>query len=187
MATHPKQTGWTYSEFARLPNDGKRYEVIGGELYVTPAPRPQHELISQRLNRALDNFVNEHSLGWVFTAPIDVLFAEGEYVEPDLTFVRRERVGIISDRGIEAAPDLIVEILSDSTATMDRGAKLRQYTQFGVPLYWIVDPGARHVEVYRLLENPAEPRIEAELVTWTPVARGATLTIEIPPLFRGFD
>jgi Uma2 family endonuclease len=97
------------------------------------APRPKHQLVSQRLNIQLANFVNEHDLGWVFTAPINVLFAEGEYVEPDVVFVRRERVGIISDRGIEAAPDLVVEILSDSTAKLDRGAKLRQYARFGVP------------------------------------------------------
>jgi Uma2 family endonuclease len=187
MATQPRQTGWTYSEFARLPNDGNRYEVIAGELYVTPAPRPRHELISQRLNIQLANFVNQHRLGWVFTAPIDVLFAEGEYVEPDLVFVRRERVGIISDRGIEAAPDLIVEILSDSTATLDRGAKLRQYTRFGVPLYWIADPEAQRLEVYQLLGDPGTPVLAADTVTWTPVAGGPSLTIEVPPLFRGFD
>jgi Uma2 family endonuclease len=187
MATELKQSGWTYAEYARLPSDGNRYEVIAGELYMTLAPRPRHELVSQRLNRQLDNFVNQHGLGWVLTAPIDVLFAEGEYVEPDLVFVRRERVGIISDRGIEAAPDLVVEILSDSTAGIDRGPKLRQYTRFGVPLYWIVDPEARHVEVYRLAVDPAAPAIHADTVTWTPVAGGPTLSIEVAPLFRGFE
>ncbi|WP_290651411.1 Uma2 family endonuclease [Aquisalimonas sp.] len=187
MATSLPGTGWTYAEFARLPNDGNRYEVIAGELYVTPAPRPRHQLISQRLNIQLANFVNEHGLGWVFTAPIDVLFAEGEYVEPDLVFVRRERVGIISDRGIEAAPDLVVEILSDSTARIDRGPKLRQYTRFGVPLYWIADPETAHVEVYRPLEEPAKPIVHAETVSWTPVPGGPTLSIEVPPLFRGFE
>jgi Uma2 family endonuclease len=187
MSTQLKQSGWTYAEFARLPSDGNRYEVIAGELYVTPAPRPRHELISQRLNRLLDGFVVEHDLGWVFTAPIDVLFAEGEYVEPDLVFVRRERVGTISDRGIEAAPDLIIEILSDSTVKTDRGPKLRQYTRFGVPLYWIADPEAGHVEVFRLQENPHVPVVHADTVTWTPVAGGPTLRIEVPPLFRGFE
>lgn len=186
MATRLQQSGWTYSEFARLPDDGNRYEVIAGELYVTPAPRPRHELISQRLNRHLDDFVNEHGLGWVFTAPIDVLFADGEYVEPDLVFVRRERVGIISDRGIEAAPDLVVEILSGSTAPIDRGPKLRQYARFGVPLYWIVDPEAGHVEVFRLQEDPHRPVVHAETVTWTPVVGGPVLSIEVPPLFLGF-
>ncbi len=187
MATQLKHTGWTYAEFARLPSDGNRYEVIAGELYVTPAPRPLHELVSQRLNRQLDSFVDQHDLGWVFTAPIDVLFARGEYVEPDLVFVRRERVGIITDRGIEGPPDLIVEITSDSTAKTDRGVKLRQYTQFGVPLYWIADPDARLIDVYRLQTDPTTPIIETGTVTWTPVPGGPTLTIQVPPLFRGFE
>jgi Uma2 family endonuclease len=187
MSTDLQQSGWTYAEFARLPNDGNRYEIIAGELHVTPAPRPRHQLYSQRLNLQLAPFAEHHNLGWVFTAPIDVLFAEGEYVEPDLVFVRRERVGIISDRGIEAAPDLVVEILSDSTAKLDRGPKLRQYTRFGVPLYWIVDPQARHIEVYRLLVDPTTPTIHADTVTWAPVTGGPTLSIEVPPIFRGFE
>jgi Uma2 family endonuclease len=187
MTTESKRTRWTYSEFARLPNDGNRYEVIDGELYVSPSPQPRHELISQRLNRQLDNFVHEHDLGWILTAPVDVLFAEGEYVAPDLIFVRRERVGIITERGIEAAPDLIVEISSPSSRTLDRGPKLRQYTRFGVPLYWIIDPDGARVEVYRLSEFPSAPSVAAETLTWTPVPTGPTLTIEVPPLFRGFE
>lgn len=187
MATQLKHTGWTYSEFARLPSDGNCYEVIAGELYVTPAPRPRHELFSQRLNLQLAPFVEQHNLGWVFTALIDVLFARGEYVEPDLVFVRRERVGIITDRGIEGPPDLIVEILSDWTARMVRGVKLRQYTRFGVPLYWIADPDAHRIEVYRLHTDPTTPIVETESVSWTPVPGGPTLTIEVPPLFRGFE
>jgi Uma2 family endonuclease len=187
MATQLRQTGWTYAEFARLPSDGNRYEVIGGELYVTPAPRPIHQEVLIALNVVLREFVVRHDLGWVLPAPVDVLFAEGEYVEPDIVFVRRERRGIITDRGIEGPPDLVVEITSDSTARMDRGVKLRQYAQFGVPLYWIADSKAKHVEVYRLLENPAQPVVHTEAVGWTPVSGGATLTIEVPPLFRGFE
>jgi Uma2 family endonuclease len=187
MATRREPTGWTYSEFARLPDDGNRYELIAGELYVTPAPRPSHQLISQRLHLLLASFVERHSLGWVLAAPVDVLFAEGDYVEPDLLFVRRDRVGIITDRGIEGAPDLIVEILSDATERTDRGPKLRQYTRFGVPLYWVVDPDGRHVEVYRLPTDPTDPAIKARVVRWTPVPTGPTLSIEVPPLFRGFE
>ncbi|MQA89404.1 MAG: Uma2 family endonuclease [Gemmatimonas sp.] len=187
MATRPEEKRWTYSEFARLPDDGKRYEVIAGELYVSPSPLTRHQLVSQRLNRQLDEFVEQHDLGWVLGAPVDVLFAEGNYMVPDLIFVRRERVGIISDRGIEAAPDLIIEIASPSSARIDRGPKLQQYMRFGVPLYWVVDPDAGHVEVHELLGSQAEPLIEAETLTWTPVPSGPTLTIEVPPLFRGFE
>ncbi|MQA89403.1 MAG: hypothetical protein GEU90_04090 [Gemmatimonas sp.] len=187
MATQPEEKRWTYSEFARLPDDGKRYEVIAGELYVSPSPRTLHQLISSRLSRALGGFVEKHGLGWVLAAPVDVLFAEGNYMVPDLVFVPRERVGIVSDRGIEAAPDLIVEIVSPSSARVDRGPKLQQYMRFGVPLYWVVDPDAGHVEVHQLLGSHAEPLIEAEILAWRPVPAGPTLTIEIPPLFRGFE
>jgi Uma2 family endonuclease len=187
MATQLRQTGWTYSEFARLPNDGNRYEVIDGELHETPAPRPIHQEVLISMSVLLRNFVVEKHLGWLLPAPVDVLLAEGEYVEPDIVFVRRERKSLITDRGIEGPPDLVVEITSKSTANLDRGPKLRQYTRFGVPLYWIADPEARHVEVYRLLEDPSRPVIHADTVTWTPVAGGATLTIEVPPLFRGFE
>lgn len=187
MATRLEHTGWTYPEYARLPNDGNRYEVIGGELYVTPAPRPIHQEVLNALNFLLRDFAVRHDLGWVLPAPVDVLYAEGEYVQPDIVFVRRERRGIITDRGIEGPPDLIVEVTSDSTARMDRGVKLRQYTQFGVPLYWIADAKARHVEVYRLLETPSQPVIHAETLTWTPLPGGPTLSIEVPPLFRGFE
>ena len=180
-------TEWTYSEFARLPNDGKRYEIIAGELYVTPAPRPIHQLVAHRLELLLGYFVAEHELGWVLSAPCDVLFADGEYVEPDLLFVRRERRGIITDRGIEGPPDLVVEIASGSTAATDRGAKREQYAFFGVPLYWIVDLEARRVEIYRLQEDPQRPRVEAEELHWTPFPRGPTLTISVPDLFRGFE
>ncbi|MBI4539349.1 MAG: Uma2 family endonuclease [Gemmatimonadetes bacterium] len=187
MLTRPVQTHWTYAEFARLPNDGKRYEVIGGELYVTPAPAPMHQLVLQRLNRLLDEFVNRNNLGWVLPAPCDVLLADGEYVEPDLIVVRRERRGIITERGIEAPPDLVVEIISDSTASVDRGPKREQYAYFGVPQYWIVDPKARRIEVYRFQEDPAHPTIHEQIVTWTPVGGGESLTIPVPDLFRGFE
>ncbi len=188
MATRPlPHTTWTYSEFARLPNDGNRYEVIAGELCMTPSPGPIHQWVSGRLFVLLDEFVMRHNLGWVLPAPIDVLFAEGDYVEPDLVFVRRERRGIITDRGIEAPPDLIVEITSGSTAAQDRGVKRERYAYFGVPLYWIVDPDSRHLEVYRLQEDPTHPTIVSDTLTWTPFRGGPTLHINLAEVFRGFE
>ena len=89
--------------------------------------------------------------------------------------------------GIEGPPDLVVEITSGSTAATDRGAKREQYAFFGVPLYWIVDLEARHVEIYRLQEDPSEPIIAADELRWTPFSGGPTLTIPVPDLFRGFE
>ncbi|MBA2245096.1 MAG: Uma2 family endonuclease [Gemmatimonadetes bacterium] len=187
MATRAQQTVWTYSEFARLPDDGNRYEVIAGDLYVTPAPRPIHQEVLIALALLLREFAERHNLGWVLPAPVDVLYADGEYVEPDIVFVRRERRGIITDRGIEGPPDLIVEVTSGSTAARDRGIKRKQYAYFGVPLYWIVDPESRHIEVYGVQEDPAQPAIVRDTLTWTPFPGGPTLTIRVPEIFRGFD
>jgi Uma2 family endonuclease len=117
-----------------------------------------------------------------------VLFGEGDYLVPDLVWIRRERIGIISDRGIEGAPDLIVEVASPATADRDRGIKRERYANYGVPHYWIVDPRQRHVEVYRMLEDPNGPRVVArESFTWTPVPGGPVLEVDVPELFSGLD
>ena len=187
MSTQPAVRRWTYEEFARLPNDGNRYEVIGGELYVTPAPNPIHARVAARLTRVLDAFAEDHGLGAVFTGQIDVLFGEGDYLEPDIIFVRQDRLDTVTDRGAEAAPDLIVEVLSPTTATRDRRLKRDRYAMFGVPEYWVVDPFARRIEIYRTSEAS---RRDAEIVTgtfeWQPVADGPVLTLNVPELLRDF-
>ena len=179
MAEMEPMARWTYAEFARLPSDSKRREIIAGELYVTPAPRPLHQRVIARLTVLFENFVREHGIGWVYPGPIDVLFAEGDYLEPDVVFVRRERRGIVSDRGIEAAPDLVIEVISASTAARDRNLKRRRYAHFGVPEYWIVDPDARAIEVYHLTLDPDVPVIATDVVHWRPVAGGPALDIPV--------
>ncbi|CAN5253943.1 Uma2 family endonuclease [soil metagenome] len=178
---------WSYAEFARLPDDGNRYEVISGDLHMTPAPRPLHQVAVTELAAQMSGFARAHDLGWVLSGPIDILFAEGDYLEPDLIFIRRERAGIISDRGIEAAPDLVVEVLSGSTAERDRGIKRERYTYFGVPTYWIVDPEARKIEIYGLAEGKAEPEIVRDTLVWRPVPGGPELEIRVAEVLRGFE
>jgi Uma2 family endonuclease len=186
MSTQPAVRRWTYEEFARLPNDGNRYEVIGGELFVTPAPTPLHQKVLTRLITALDSFAEAHGLGEVF-APIDVLFGEGDYLEPDLVFVSRDRMGIVSDRAAEAAPDLVVEILSPTTALRDRGIKRERYARFGVSEYWIVDVQRCRIERYMLQDDPDRPAEQAEdTLDWQPVAGGPVLTLNVPELLRDF-
>lgn len=182
MATQPAVRRWTYDEFARLPEDGSRHEIIGGDLYVTPSPRPAHQEIVARLTEILRPFVRTHHLGRVLPGPIDVLFAAGDYLEPDLAFVRQERRGIITPRGIEAAPDLVIEVVSGSTARRDRGIKRERYAWFGVAEYWIIDADAGHVEVYRMLVDPAKPQIVRDLLVWSPVPGGPTLKISVGEL-----
>lgn len=184
MATLPTPSRWTYEQFAQLPDDGKRYEVIGGELYVTPAPRPSHQQILVRLIGRLLQFVEQHELGNLYPGPIDVLFGEGDYLEPDLVFVRRDRLAIVSDRGLEGPPDLVIEILSASTAKRDRTVKRERYAFFGVPEYWVVDPEARRVEVYRSRLNPGPPEVMDTTLLWQPIPDGPALTLRVQELFE---
>ncbi|HSH74543.1 MAG TPA: Uma2 family endonuclease [Longimicrobiales bacterium] len=178
---------WTYAEFARLPSEGStRYEVIGGELFVTPAPTVRHQRIVMRLSTLLYSFAREHGLGEVFGSPLDVLFAEGDYVEPDILFVRSGRADLLSDRGVEGAPDLVVEVLSPATAARDRGLKLERYRHHGVPEYWIVDPDERCVETWRLAQQADKPVVvgPAGTLRWQPVEHGAALEIPVAELFE---
>jgi len=178
---------WTYSEFARLPESGgTRFEVIDDQLAVTPTPSLHHQRIAGRLFARLFGFVEKHRLGEVFPAPLDVLLAEGDYLEPDIVFVRKDRADILSDRGVEGAPDLVVEILSPSTEARDYGLKLERYRLFGVTEYWIVDPDKGRVEVWELAGGKTRPVVSEgdDSLRWTPIGAGATLTIDLSALFR---
>jgi Uma2 family endonuclease len=185
MSTQSPVRGWTYEEFARLPDDGNRYEVIAGDLYVTPAPGSIHQKVSSRLTGLFEGF-EAQGAGVVFPAPYDVIFGDRDYVEPDLIFVRREREEeVIKDHAAVAAPDLVVEILSDSTARRDKGLKRERYALFGVPEYWIIDTDARHVEVYRL--SGGDLRLaEAvdDVLRYRPDPRAPELVIDVPHLLR---
>ena len=183
--TKPKR--WTYEEFARLPTSGStRYEVIAGELVVTPGPWMRHQRIVGRLHHRLVAFVESERLGEVFLGPLDVLFAEGDYLEPDLTFVRRDHSHLLAERGIEGPPDLVVEVLSPSTATRARGIKLERYRLYGVPEYWVVDPDARMIEVWHLDRSASEAVVLTvhDTLRWTPMPGGVTLAVGLAELFR---
>ena len=150
MAMRAGRVVLTYRDYAALPDDGRRYEIHEGELSVTPAPGTRHQKISIRLAATLHHHVSARGLGEVFAAPYDVILSDPTIVQPDIVFVANDRLGRISERGIEGAPTLVVEVLSPSTREADRDTKLRLYARHGVPWYWIVDPDARVVEVYRL-------------------------------------
>jgi len=140
----------TYHEYALLPQDRNRYEVIDGELYVTPSPSYQHQRVIGRLYSILQAYVSSRGLGEVLTAPMDVLLSETNIVQPDILFLRTERLPPITAKNITVAPDLIVEAISPSSIEQDREDKRRVYARHGVAHYWIVDPDRRSLELYEL-------------------------------------
>jgi Uma2 family endonuclease len=139
-------TRFLASDIWDAPDNGKKYEVIGGVLYVSPAPVWKHQLQLNRLNKRVINWVDDHRLGYVVTGPTGVVLDDENGVEPDLLFISHERAHIISERGVEGAPDLIVEVLSPSTEGRDRGLKLHRYAASGVPHYWILDTEGPRIE-----------------------------------------
>jgi Uma2 family endonuclease len=143
---------WTYLDYLELPNDGKRYQVIHGVLYMTPSPTSYHQKISRNLEFLLWHYVKEHELGEVFYAPIDVILSNADVVLPDIVFVRKERAGIIREKGIFGAPDLIVEIISPSTHKMDEKLKKDLYEKEGVREYLMVYPEQQRI-VHYLIES----------------------------------
>jgi len=150
----PPQGEWTYEDYLRLPTDGWQYEIIYGRLFIVPAPMPIHQRIVRELLTALTVFLHHHPLGEVFPSPTDVLApGKAEPVQPDLVFVTAERAHIVTQRAIEGAPDLAVEVLSPSNWLDDRRTKFTLYAEIGVREYWIVDPDERTVEVFSLQEG----------------------------------
>ena len=143
----------TYRDYEALPADGRRYEILDGELSVTPAPVPRHQRVSGALHLLLSPYVAARRLGEVLYAPVDVILADTTIVQPDLVYLDLTRAHLVSDRGIEGPPTLVIEILSPSTTRIDRGIKTDLYRRYGVPYYWIVDADARTVEAYGLADD----------------------------------
>jgi len=143
---------FTYQDLLNTPDDGKRYEVVEGELVVSPAPSWRHQRIVQRVNRLL-NRAEEAGYGLVVAAPTDVVLADHEVCEPDLLFITRQRTGMATETHVSGAPDLVVEILSESTRKRDVTTKRRIYERYGVRFYWIVDPEEETVRVFALHEG----------------------------------
>lgn len=146
----------TWQDLRHTPDDGRRREAIEGELHVTAAPSSRHQRISVELTAVLHRILVRSGRGTLFHAPGVEFPATSEGVQPDLVFVSAERDEIVGEDWIRGAPDLVVEILSPSTAERDRGVKLKLYRRQGVPQYWLVDPRAECVEVWRFDES--EPR-----------------------------
>ncbi len=179
-----KPYAWTYSEYARFPDDGNRYEVIDGEVLVTPAPSPQHQRIAFLLGIRLEQYVEQQQLGLILPE-VDLLFVSGQFLRPDLLFVPANARAGITDRGMELAPGLIVEILSPTSGSIDRVKKPRRYADFGVPEYWVVDPEEQVVWVWRLAAGKNEAERITDRITWQPPGATEPFTLELSVLWSG--
>ena len=149
VATAQPAVKLTYEDYCAAPADN-RYELLDGELIMVAAPNIKHESVRSLLGHHLSNFIIDHGLGKLFYAPCDVMLSESDVVQPDLLFVSRKREHLLRDgQKVQGAPDLVIEILSPSTADRDRGKKLALYGRHGVTEYWLVDPVAETISIHR--------------------------------------
>ena len=165
---------FTYEDYLLFPEDGRRHELIDGEHYVTPSPITQHQKISGSLLVSLWTYVQQTKAGHVLAAPMDVILSDFDVVQPDLLFISKDRAAILTEKNIQGAPDLLVEILSTSTRKTDEIIKRKLYEQHRVSEYWIIDPELETVKVYRLsavntYERVEELSLEADNTLTTPL------------------
>ena len=185
MSMLPKELCFTYSEYKDFPPDDKRYEILEGRLLMVPSPFIPHQSMSRNIELCLYNYVKEKNLGKIFNAPCDVILSEINVVQPDIIFVSNEKINIITYKNIKGAPDLLIEILSDSSKKNDTETKKKIYAQSNVKEYWIVDPEEKNIKVFTnlkkryvlwkeffevdLLSTPAFPELKMnlkEVLSW---------------------
>jgi Uma2 family endonuclease len=164
-----------------LPDDGQRYEVVHGELLVTPAPRAWHQRLAFRLGVVLDEYARRESIGTVWLSPADISWSEDDLVQPDVFVTPLEEARTLDWKRMRTLL-LAIEVLSPSTARADRFTKRRRYQEAAVPLYWVVDGEAHAVEVWTA--EARRPVVERERISWHPAWASAPLTIELEELFR---
>ncbi len=177
----PETSKLTYEDFRDFPADGKRHELVDGEHFMSPAPYLKHQRLVGNLYEALKRYLRGNPIGQIFLSPVDVVLSEFDVVEPDLAFVSNARRDILTEANIQGAPDLVVEVLSDSTRWHDLVTKRRLYGRFGVREYWVVDPVVDSVLVFGLagftLERRAELALEARDVLTSEILPGFALPL----------
>jgi Uma2 family endonuclease len=174
---------YTYQDYLSIPEDtSRRHEIVGGELFVTPSPRFRHQQVVGNVFRILANLAAQHGLGEVATGPVTVHLHDEGVVEPDVIFVRADRLAIVDPEGaVHGPPDLVVEVLSPSNRNYDRGAKRKQYMEWGVAELWIADADARTVEVWR--PEAEEPELVRDALEWS--VEGQRFDVPLEEVFRG--
>jgi len=167
----------TYEDYLHFPADGNRYEVLEGELFKTPAPSTLHQKVLKNLAFELETFLRSHRYGELYLSPVDLVCAPHSVLQPDLLYLSREKAHLDRGHAVEGgAPDLVVEVLSPSSISLDRVFKFATYARCGVEWYWIVDPMARVIEEYTL-----------ETASYLLVARYEGEAAFSPRLFTSFE
>jgi Uma2 family endonuclease len=146
----------TAEDYRAMPEDGRRYQLIEGELHMAPAPNLYHQKVSWNLAEVLSRYLRAHAVGQAYCAPCDVYLDAHNVVQPDLLFVSNANAGILAEDGIHGAPDLVIEILSPSTALLDTKTKRAIYARSGVKELWVVDPTLRQIHLYDFARNPVK-------------------------------
>ena len=175
MALHDPSPKLTYEDYVLLPEDGKRHEIIDGVHFVTAAPFLRHQRIVVRLTIRLGGFLQEHRLGELLVAPTDVILSTHDIVQPDLLFVSNARAPILTEKNVQGAPDLVIEVISKGSRRLDEVLKRRAYERFGALEYWIFDPLRADTQVW---EQAAEGLRRRALLS---AAAGEVLTTPLLP------
>jgi Uma2 family endonuclease len=176
---------YTADEVRTFDDPRLRFEVIRGELFVTPSPGTRHQRAVGELFAALREYVTRHELGEAIVAPFDVEFADDTAVQPDVLVVLHDRAEHLDAERLYGAPSLAVEVVSYSSKRTDRIQKRQLYVEDGVEEYWIVDPTLRRVE--RWIPAGDHPELLAELLTWQPQAEVPALEIDLKAFFETLD
>ncbi len=167
------QTKFTYEDYLLFPDDGRRHELIDGDHYMTPSPSRKHQRIALNLSSIIATYLRHQPLGELYTAPFDVLLSDLDVVQPDLLFVCTARAAILTAAHVRGTPDLVVEILSETTRRTDEIIKRKLYERFGVQEYWIIDPELETIKIYRMIaqgyHRVAELDNEAVVMLSTPL------------------
>jgi len=143
----------TYKDYLQYPDDGKRHEIINGDHYMTPSPNSYHQYYSKKIVFQMENHLINTEQGVVFYAPLGVILSDNDIIQPDIIFVSYNNIQIIKEPGIFGSPDLVIEILSQSTRSRDKGLKMDIYAKYSIPEYWIVDSEEKIIFLYRLDGN----------------------------------
>jgi Uma2 family endonuclease len=147
----------TYAEYRELPETGPKYQLVEGELCMSPAPNLRHQLVVGNLYAALRHFVLSCNLGTVVLAPIDIILSDENVLQPDIAYISAAHSSILVPEGVRGAPELCVEVLSERTRSLDMGIKRTLYARHGVTEYWAVDPDAKTLDLFRLQDDPTKP------------------------------